>query len=143
MDYSGVARAFRKELERLHGLGALPEHLKDFPKACCGAVSVLLGDYLIKQFDLRAMYVEGMRDGKPHGWIEIDGIVIDITGDQFEGRPSVFTAAKDSWYDSWAERSRRPAEHLIECQVDVEEREVLRAVLSGATLPDPYKKKKL
>ncbi|MBG6886106.1 MULTISPECIES: hypothetical protein [Pseudomonas aeruginosa group] len=142
MDYISVAYAFRKELDKLHGLGQLPEHLKKFPSSCCGAVSVLLGDYLKKQFGLPAEYVQAIMDGKPHGWVELDGVVIDITSDQFEGRSSVFIAAKDSWYDSWEEEVRREAVHYIEEQVDVEEHTVLRAVLSGAKLPDPYSKKK-
>ncbi|WP_073664360.1 hypothetical protein [Pseudomonas aeruginosa] len=142
MDYISVAHAFRKELDKLRGLGQLPEHLETFPSGCCCAVSVLLGDYLKRQLCLPAEYVQGIRDGDSHGWIELNGIVIDITSDQFEGRSPVFIAAKDSWYDSWEVEARREAVHCIKEQADVEERVVLRAVLSGAKLSDPYNKKK-
>lgn len=135
MDYTCVAHAFRAELEKQKGLDQLPSHLKNFPRGCCGVVSELLGDYLSLQLGLEVNYVCGEKDGGSHAWIECDGVVIDITSDQFEGRPPVYIAAGDSWYSSWQEESRHPAVHHPGAWTYREERAVLRAVLSGAGLP--------
>ncbi|EQB0441288.1 hypothetical protein ACYAE2_002300 [Pseudomonas aeruginosa] len=137
MDYILVTHAFRKELEKQKGLGQLPDHLKRFPNGCCGVVSELLGDYLNNHLGLRVEYVCGEKDGGSHAWIELDGAVIDITSDQFEGRPPVFIDAKDTWYTSWEETSRHLAIHHPGAWTYREERELLRAVISGAGLPDP------
>ncbi len=131
MDYILVAYAFREELEKQKGLDQLPDHLKKFPCGCCGVVSELLGDYFNTQLGLRVEYVCGEKDGGSHAWIELDGVVIDITSDQFEGRPPVFIAAKDSWYTSWEEASRNFAIHHPSAWTYREEREVLRKVLSS------------
>ncbi len=81
MDYILVAYAFREELEKQKGLDQLPDHLKKFPCGCCGVVSELLGDYFNTQLGLRVEYVCGEKDGGSHAWIELDGVVIDITSE--------------------------------------------------------------
>lgn len=134
MDYTLVTHVFRAELEKLKDLDQLPSHLKNFPRGCCGVVSELLGDYLSSQLGLQVDYVCGEKDGGSHAWIECDGVVIDITSDQFEGRPPVYIAVRDSWYSSWQEESRHPAVHQPGAWTYQEERAVLRAVLNGAGL---------
>lgn len=79
MDLFTVVHAFRKSLEAQHVLGHLPAHLLNFPRGCCGVVSELLGDYLNTQLGLRVEYVFGEQDGASHAWVELDGVVIDIT----------------------------------------------------------------
>ena len=137
LDFIRVAQAFREQLEKQHAQGRLPAHLEGFPRGCCGVVSELLGDYLNTQLGLQTEYVCGEKDGGSHAWLELDGIVIDITGDQFDGRPPVYVAAKDAWYTSWEEDSRRVAAHHSGAWTYREERLLLRELLSGAGLPDP------
>lgn len=108
-----------------------------FPQACSGVVSELLGDYLNTQLGLMVEYVSGDRDGASHAWLELNGFVIDITGDQFDGRPSVFIAPKDEWYASWEESARHFAIHEPKAWTYHEERFVLRAVLFKAGLTEP------
>lgn len=67
-------------------------------------------------------------------WIELGGVLIDITSDQFEERQPVFVAARNSWYTSWEEESRHLVVHHPREWTHSEEREVLRAVLTGARL---------
>lgn len=63
--------------------------LKQFPKGCCGHASHLLCEYLIVLYDLDISYVCGVRtrgqNEQSHAWLEIEseGILIDITRDQF------------------------------------------------------------
>lgn len=137
MDHSNVAIAFREQFEKQKALGQLPAHLQSFPRGCCGVVSELLGDYLNAQLGLQVEYVCGEQDGGSHAWLELNGVVIDITGDQFDGRPPVFIAARDEWYISWEETSRHIAIHHSSAWTYREECLVLRALLSGAGLPDP------
>lgn len=136
MYFVDVTHSFRKELEAQRVLGQLPTHLQRFPQGCCGVVSELLGDYLNTQLGLRAEYVCGERDGGSHAWLELDGLVIDITSDQFDGRPQVFIGARDDWYASWEESARHIAFHHPSAWTYSEERSVLRAVISGAGLPN-------
>jgi len=55
-----------------------------FPKGACDAVCFLLGHFLRENGFPTAEYVNGIRlvDGESHAWIETDGTIVDITGDQ-------------------------------------------------------------
>lgn len=88
-----------------------------FPKGVCGAVCFLLGHYLRENGFSEAEYVNGTRpaDGESHAWIETDGIIVDITGDQFaEIADDVIVTADDTWHRQFCEKTgRRPADFLI------------------------------
>jgi hypothetical protein len=88
-----------------------------FPKGVCGAVCFLLGHYLCQNGFPSAEYVNGIRpsDGESHAWIEIDGIIVDITGDQFaEVAEEVIVTADTAWHGQFCDRTgRRPADFLI------------------------------
>jgi hypothetical protein len=88
-----------------------------FPKGVCGAVCFLLGHYLRENGFSEAEYVNGIRpaDGESHAWIEIDGIIVDITGDQFdEIADEVMVTADATWHRQFSEKpGRRPADFLI------------------------------
>lgn len=116
---------------------------EEFSRGCCGVVSELLGDYLNAQLGLQVEYVCGEKDGGSHAWVELKGVVIDITSDQFEGRPPVYIAARDSWYTSWEEESRHLAVHHPSAWTYREEREVLRAVLRVPDCPTQTYRKSL
>lgn len=64
-----------------------------FPRACCGDASDLLGHYLLTK-GIRTKYVCGNYygddegNGQSHAWLLLDDeIIIDITGDQFRFNP--------------------------------------------------------
>ncbi|MCD5988483.1 hypothetical protein KDX30_11275 [Pseudomonas sp. CDFA 553] len=46
-------------------------------------------------------YVWSTKDGVSQAWFELDGLIIDITGDQFLGRRRVYVAKPDAWYYEW------------------------------------------
>lgn len=80
-----AATRFRRAIEatRPH-----PTSFGSFPTGACGAVCELLGDYLRDSGLGDWLYVMGLRatdNGGTHAWLERDGILIDITGDQFPG----------------------------------------------------------
>ena len=132
MDLSNIAHAFREALDAQKGEGTLPSHMQQFPVCCCGVISELLGGYL-NAVGIQAEYV----CGASHAWLEFESVVIDITGDQFEGRPTVFVGPKDAWYNSLGESSRHIAKRLTNGHHYEEESAVLREVLRKAQLQIP------
>lgn len=88
-----------------------------FPKGVCGEICFLLGHYLRENGFPAAEYVNGIRcfDGQSHAWIETEGIIVDITGDQFaEIADEVVVTLNPAWHQQFSDRQgRRPADFLI------------------------------
>ena len=83
---------FRNAIDKAHKAKEFcDDHIfRDFPLGCCGVCSELLGHFLIHN-GIETNYVCGnYRDGnfertQSHAWLEtMDGVIIDITGDQFK-----------------------------------------------------------
>jgi hypothetical protein len=56
----------------------------------------------------------GFGDRGTHGWIESDGIIIDITADQFPDITAPALVTRDrTWHDQRFGRQRRPREVLV------------------------------
>jgi hypothetical protein len=86
---------------------------RDFPRGSCGDASILLGEYLHQTGHGDREYVTGERisDFYPHAWVERDGLIIDITADQFDGidQPVIITD-DPSWHRQFSNREpRHPA----------------------------------
>jgi hypothetical protein len=85
-----------------------------FPRGCCKLASFLLARFLYDRGFGKAAYVWGNRATKPgeidtHGWLRLDGLLIDVTGDQFPDGPGpVFLAAESRWH-----RRFRPLEPFL------------------------------
>lgn len=87
-DLYEIAMHFRASIEesRIHeNLTALEK----FPAGCCSYASSLLQQYLIEEYQIHTVYMSGRFDAdetqESHAWLETkDGIVIDITGDQYK-----------------------------------------------------------
>ena len=88
-----------------------------FPTDACGEVCLLLGHYLRENGFPEAEYVNGIRrsDGRSHAWIETDGIIVDITSDQFaEIVEEVVVTGDATWHREFCDQpGRRPADFLI------------------------------
>jgi len=88
-----------------------------FPKGVCGEICFLLGHYLRENGFPAAEYVNGIRrvDGQSHAWIETEGIIVDITGDQFaEIADEVVVTSDTKWHRQFCDHpGRRPADFLI------------------------------
>ena len=86
-----IAADFRKAIELAQKAGEFARDVmfRDYPYACCGDASVLLGHHLlnmgIKTYYACGHYRQGdFTNYQSHAWlITINGITIDITGDQF------------------------------------------------------------
>lgn len=141
MELQAIAQAFRAALDAQKADNLLPEHMQNFPDRCCGVTSELLGEYL-KSLGHKPDYVNGKRfdsDGIPragHAWLEVDGIVYDLTADQFEGEgmPPVYVGVQDEWHIAFECQDRHLAGHPSTAQHYGLERGVLRETLRRANL---------
>ena len=84
-----------------------------FPRGACGHAAELLGRYLRDTLGIEAQYVlrdfhdeNGVWTGG-HAWIEWDGYIIDISGDQFGWEP-VIIARSSSLHAAGVEAIRQP-----------------------------------
>lgn len=86
-----LAVAFRSAVETMVQTGNVLMHIQGFPRGCCGIISELMGDYLNTLGIGEFFYVCGMKEGALHAWLKVDGLIIDITGDQFADLVSMST----------------------------------------------------
>jgi hypothetical protein len=87
--------------------------MKNFPRGSCGDTSILLGQYFFDQSLGLWEYASGERepDLHSHAWLERDGLIVDITADQFEGvdEPVMVTRDRD-WHAQFVySDARHPA----------------------------------
>lgn len=103
---------FRNALE-CADLGFLPT-LADFPCGSCGDASLLLGQFLrdsgFGDFD----YVcgEKFHDNRTqtHAWLQRDGLIIDITADQFDDVDSPILITNDhAWHSQFVSEVKHVA----------------------------------
>ena len=89
-----IASSFRDAIQSAVQAGELRE-MASFPHGCCTYASDLLQRYLLEQ-GIVTWYLSGQYDygwkAESHAWLETeDGMVIDITGDQYRYKNLKFT----------------------------------------------------
>ncbi|WP_426215754.1 hypothetical protein [Pseudomonas sp. DWRC2-2] len=124
-----LATSFRLAVQIIVETGNVPMHIQGFPRGCCGIISELMGDYLNTVGIGEFFYVCGMKDGASHAWLEVDGLIVDITGDQFSNRPGIYVDKPDAWYGEWQEDTKHLALHESSAFFYGEERRFLERVL--------------
>lgn len=83
---------FRKAIEAAQANGEAGEFFRKFPVAQCGNASDMLAQFLIDNGIGPIAYVSGtfygdaFDDRQSHAWLLVNGLVVDITGDQFQNR---------------------------------------------------------
>lgn len=91
-----MSSSFRKAMEDAIDSGNLHDvNLLGFPNGCCTYASDLLQRYLFENgivtIQMSGEYGNGWT-AESHAWLEtLDGIVIDITGDQYKNKSLKFT----------------------------------------------------
>lgn len=86
-----IATKFRNGIDAVvkYGEFEFDGWLEYFPRGCCDIVSELLGWYLLTEYDIKSFIAGGKYRDDTHSWIVLeDGIIIDITGDQYKNRRS-------------------------------------------------------
>jgi hypothetical protein len=100
-----AATRFRRAFEQ----GGLEFHgVADFPLGACGTASDLLGQYLADSGLGEWTYRSGELpdSGNTHAWLERDGVLVDITADQFADVEDPVIVVQGS---EWHERLTRMA----------------------------------
>lgn len=89
-DIYRLTLAFREAIDDALDAGEFTDDIgfQDFPNGCCGFTSELLAKYLYES-GIDTWYIHGEykfgENARPHTWLESrDGLVIDITRDQFK-----------------------------------------------------------
>ena len=98
-----LAKVFRNAIERSDRV-RLPITLLNFPRGSCGDAIIMLGAYLDEQGIQPLIYVGGQRGEKSHAWLESDGLIIDITADQFDDCDEPVIVTRESEWHSTFER---------------------------------------
>lgn len=78
-----------------------------FPHDCCDDTCDLFWHYLFDEHGivLRQISCYYRKEGTRHNWLETDdGKIIDLTGDQFKGRPAVYVDMDDGFYGQMKDR---------------------------------------
>src|SRR4051812_39929415 len=85
-----------------------PEHplLPRFPKGWCTLASMLLGEFLCESglgdFQTRSGRRQVGDFDRTHAWLEQDGLLVDITADQFDDVDDAVVVGRESpWHDEW------------------------------------------
>ena len=91
-ELSQLATQFRNAIDRAHALEEFKDELffKSFPRGCCGDATDLIGQFLLEH-GWESNYVYGSyyydnpeMNSQSHAWLRVEGLVVDITGDQFK-----------------------------------------------------------
>lgn len=81
-----IATRFRRAIETRQSSLRLFWLRDGFPKGCCREASDMLGVFLHDRFAKEATVVCGQLNDHSHAWLVIDGLIVDITADQFLDR---------------------------------------------------------
>jgi hypothetical protein len=98
----GLARRFRRALQEQAPLWR-DVSFEHFPRGCCGDTALLLGRFLCDHGAGDVQYVLGTRrlgdSWSSHAWLVVDGLIVDITADQFDDvDEEVIVAATSPWH---------------------------------------------
>lgn len=97
MAIRAAAREFRAALDAIDRTHWQHIHIGNFPRGACGHCAELLARHLHKRFGITPDYVSGNLEGEDgrfecgHAWLEWNGLLIDISGDQFGWAPVIVT----------------------------------------------------
>ena len=92
-----------------YGIKKLPISFHEFPSGSCGDASLLLGKYLEEMGLGQFNYVCGQLRRQSHAWLEKDGIIVDITADQFDGvTHEVIVTDNNDFHKQFEEDFRHP-----------------------------------
>ena len=127
-----IAVAARRAIEaspRLSVEGEFADSWFDaFPLGCCSDACLLVAE-IYRAHGFAVALAHGQRGSGSHVWLLVDGVIVDLTADQFEdaGLPAVFVAESSAWHDAW-----EPTSGGIQAISDYPPDERWRAWLSGA-----------
>lgn len=116
---------FRRTMEHLNPSDFEGTSLSasEFPSACCDDSSQILAAYLSDNGFPGAILIRGKSGGKngelqSHVWLDLDGLKVDITADQFNEKgydhPSAIIAKENEFLESFEAESNGIADFRIQ-----------------------------
>ena len=101
-----IATDFRKAFED-SDLSKAPGFLPHFPEGCCSWATWMIGHFLkfemcqsVEEINAERALLSGTI---PHAWLSADGIIIDITSDEFEdSEERVIVSRNSDWHKTWS-----------------------------------------
>ncbi|MER5555722.1 hypothetical protein ABT001_29305 [Streptomyces sp. NPDC002793] len=128
------AMRFRRAIEDAKQAGDLDAPhpgFRDFPQGSCGAATVMLCTYLAERGLDGWLYACGKRENphETHAWAEREGLVVDITADQFPAHGTVYVGPRTPWFDTWEPSYGPPKVDRVAPDDDYLEGPAYRAIL--------------
>lgn len=118
LEIASVVRSVLEKVtpELVRGIGNFPPF--PFPGAWCQDTSRALGKLLCDRGEggFELVFGKNPQDHrKTHVWLEREGLIVDITADQFEGSgtTSVMVTADRTWHDRWVQRRQELDDVLV------------------------------
>jgi hypothetical protein len=102
-----AAAKFRDALDKVDRAHWIRVGAENFPRGACQRVSYILAKFFIAEFGIELLYVHADFERGDHGWLDWNGLTIDITGDQF-GWPRVIVQRNSQWHNSPGLHLREP-----------------------------------
>lgn len=105
------ANAVRKALEA-HALVSTDPAFKMFPRGACGSTSELMGRLVAERTGIVGTYVCGtghpeLEQQASHAWVEVYGLILDLTYDQVPGVPLQGWVLRESdWHQKFDRETR-------------------------------------
>jgi hypothetical protein len=114
---TSLAVRFRTAIEKCDP-SRLPIGFQKFPRGSCEDVVLLLGTFLKEQGVGTFTYVVGERgkgrSWRSHAWLEADGVIVDITADQFpEIAEPVIVTTHSVWHKKFKQERPHEADHHV------------------------------
>lgn len=92
---------------------------REFPGGSCGDASLLLGTFIKDETGQRSTYVLGYLGQRSHAWIEMEGIIVDITADQFSDvTHPVMVSIDPGWHSQFQNREFFEADYRLQNAAD-------------------------
>jgi hypothetical protein len=140
-DVRRLAQGFRAALLRIPPAERRIS-LQQFPHGACSDASLLLGQYLADNRSGIWLFRSGVRSEPffTHAWLELNGLVVDITADQFDDiREEIVLTRDRGWYAHWQPvvGDGQPAVLGYEPDYSSDDDEY---ELVGPSLPDTYRR---
>jgi hypothetical protein len=144
-----AAEEFREAIEQSDWNLVMDEYfiLRNL-RAMCKPAAMLVDKYLREELDCRPIefvsaqrWTEAGLVYRSHFWLEHDGLIIDISADQYpEIEQSVMVTADHSWHDGFTNQSRFPYSDVVNDNTEPKfyatYAHILKTLSSGATRRD-------
>ena len=101
-----LATEFRSLIEQARDKRSFPgrDRMSGFPRGCCDDATDLFAHYLWKTYEIQSVRVDGSYyDDNPenniwHTWLEVEGVIIDLTADQFPEYKNIYIGKQDKFH---------------------------------------------